>query len=62
MWEGRITPESEALLKKIYEALRENSGVTPERIRGLYANLSKKLSPLDEDLFVIRRSCKKKAL
>ncbi|MDD5941966.1 AAA family ATPase [Fibrobacter sp.] len=54
------SPESEALLKKMNEALREDSGANPEYIRGLYNKLLLKLSPLDEDLFVIHRICKKK--
>jgi hypothetical protein len=54
------SPESEALLKKMNDALREDSGVTPEQIRNIYNELLQKLSPLDEDLFVIRHICKKK--
>ena len=54
------SPESEALLNEMNDALRENSGATPERIRNIYNELLQKLSPLDEDLFVIRHICKKK--
>jgi hypothetical protein len=54
------SPESEALLNEMSEALREDSGVSPERIRAIYNELLQKLSPLDEDLIVIRHICKKK--
>lgn len=58
--ESSRSPESEALLKEMNNALREDSGCSPEYVRELYVKLSARLSPLDDDLFVIRRICKKK--
>ncbi len=53
--------DSSKLIKRIYAELRDEN-INKERVRDLYGKLLQRLSPVDDELFLIRHMCQKKGV